>query len=105
MGNGFQDVKQVINNNRALIKDLLKANNLKEIAVPKVKFEVPDEDWDYIPHYFVKVSLENDKLIYHYECNRYTNKIYRGWYYDYSMCEYLEEENEMLKYIYETLKK
>lgn len=105
MGNGFQDVKQVINNNRALIKDLLKANNLKEIAVPKVKFEVPDEDWDYIPHYFVKVSLINDRLYYCYE---YENICHVNCYDSHSeteMCEYLEEENEMLKYIYETLKK
>ena len=104
MGNEFQDIKQVINNNRAFIKDLLKANNLKEIAIPKIKFEVPDEDWDYISQYFVKVSLENDKLLYHYEYEQVAN-IYHNWNTEDEMYGHLEEENEMLKYIYETLKK
>ncbi len=91
----FKDIEAIIKNNRTIIKKLLKANNLTEIAIPDILFQ-SDEDTDY---YFCKVSLSNERLQYHFKYRGLNHKIYYGWYFEDSMKEYAYEENEILKYI------
>lgn len=105
MENNFQDINQTIINNRNIVKNLLKDNNLNEIDIPQIEFQMHEEDWDYIPYYFIKVALGVDSLSYYYTHEPFTDTVFcNNVFTEDEMGDYIKEENEVLKYIYETLK-